>query len=160
TWADATITQELEHAFLPIPTSAWRAGSVGLRVTAFANDGTDNQVLYVRYRARNYGAEALAVRLFVAVRPFEVTPPWQAWQGLGGAEEVKDISFANGMVDVDGDKVVVPLAQPRAFGAATWAEGAITEYLEAGDVPEKISVKDAFGYASAALRFDLALAPA
>ncbi len=51
------------------------------------------------------------------------------------------------------------MTAPSQFGAVTFAQGAITEHLQAGELPPQDSVNDAFGYASGALRFDLDLPP-
>ncbi len=63
----------------------------------------------------------------------------------------------SGMVRVDRRKRIIPMTTPSQFGAATFAQGAITEHLQTGELPLQDSVNDAFGYASGALRFDLEL---
>src|SRR5207302_1019569 len=87
TWADGSPTQELEQGFLPIPSSVWRKNGIVLRATAFATGEAGKAVLYVRYRLENLEAEPRHVRFFAALRPFQVTPPWQAFHDLGGGSE-------------------------------------------------------------------------
>jgi hypothetical protein len=160
TWADVAITQELERGYLPVPSSSWRTDSIGLRVTAFAGGSHSAQVLYVRYRVHNYGAEPLRARLFVAIRPFQVTPPWQAFQRLGGMKQIHEIAFDGKAVHVDRTKTIVPFTPPSCFGVATTAQGAVTEYLDEGTLPPATDVNDAFGYPAGALGFDLELSAA
>ncbi len=79
TWADVAITQELRDAWLPIPSSVWRADAFTLTTTAFAADTRDGPAVYVRYRIENRSDAGAALRFFCAVRPYQVTPPWQAF---------------------------------------------------------------------------------
>ena len=87
-----------------------------------------------------------------------MNPPWQGWQGLGGVSEIKDLAFTDGAVWVNRRKPVVPLATPGAFGAATFEQGVITDYIAEGRLPAQTEVHDDFGFASGALRFDLSIA--
>ena len=56
-----------------------------LTTTAFATSDATGSGACVRYRSRTQATPRARVRLFCALRPFQVTPPWQAFQGLGGA---------------------------------------------------------------------------
>lgn len=159
TWADAEIAQGLEQGYLPIPWSEWRVEGWSLRITAYAAEAAGRPVLYLRYRIENLGNERHPVRLFAAVRPFQVTPTWQHWRDFGGVAEVRELSFADGIVRVNGNKRIVPLTSASGFGAAAFAEGAVTEYLAAGEPPLHQALVDDFGHGSGALRFDLDLAP-
>jgi len=158
TWADVSPVQQLEDDHLPIPSSLWRHSGITLNVTAFASGESKNAVLYARYRVENTGAERRAVRLFAALRPFQVTPPWQSFRALGGVSAIRQIEWHAGTIRINRNKVVIPLSAPTQFGAAAFAEG-ITEHLEAGELPATTDVSDDFGYAAAALRYDLDLPP-
>src|SRR6266516_2765558 len=98
TWADGSPTQELEQGFLPIPSSVWRTDGIVLRATAFATGEAGKAVLYVRYRLENLEAEPRHVRFFAALRPFQVTPPWQAFHDLGGVSALTTLEHATGAV--------------------------------------------------------------
>ncbi len=154
TWADAEIAQGLEQGYLPLPWSEWRADGLVLRTAAFAV----SPFLYIRYRVENAGTARRAVHLFAAIRPFQVTPTWQHWRAFGGVAEVRELDFRDGVVWVNGNKKFIPLSPASGFGAAAFAEGAVTEFLAVGDLPSQTKVIDEFGYASGALRFDLDLA--
>jgi hypothetical protein len=159
TWADAAPTQSLERGYLPIPSSQWHWGDLGLRTTAFATGSADSSTLFIRYRLANDSKQTRSVSLFAAVRPFQVTPTWQHWQGFGGVAPIRELAFESGALWVDGRKRIVPLTTPDGFGAASSAQGGITEFLKEGDLPPQGGVSDGFGYASGALRFDLELPP-
>jgi hypothetical protein len=159
TWTDATLTQTLEQDCLPIPSSRWRAGDLGLQVTAYATGSPGDSTLFIRYRVESGAGAQRPVRLFAAIRPFQVTPTWQHWHDFGGVSPIGALEYRDGVVWVDGRKPVVPLAKPSGFGAAAFAQGAVTEYLRSGGLPDQVKLTDPFGYASGALAFDLALPP-
>jgi hypothetical protein len=106
--------------------------------------------------------ETLAVRyttapnatLVLAIRPFQVNPPWQFLKRTGGTVPISRISRDGSTIVVDGDQRVAILADPASFGATVFDEGEIIEHLRKGTLPAAQSVEDPFGYASAAMRFD------
>ncbi len=159
TWTDNSQLQALEKGYLPIPSSVWRCHGVVLKTTAFATGKADEAVLYVRYRIENTLNDSKHVRLLVALRPFQVTPPWQSFRNLGGVSLVKELVLKAGAIWVNRSKVVIPLESPSQSGAAAFEQGAITDHLESGNLPAQNDVFDAFGYASAALDYELDLAP-
>jgi hypothetical protein len=158
-WADADPSPALEAGYLPIPSSVWRAEGIVLRTTAFATRYEGRPVLFVRYRVENLAATPRSVRLFAACRPFQVTPPWQAFGRLGGPSPITDVERVGGVVRVNGTRTVVALTPPDGFGAAAFEQEPIVSHLRRGELPDRARVTDAFGHASAALRFDLDLAP-
>ncbi|MBS1213774.1 MAG: hypothetical protein H6R26_2391, partial [Proteobacteria bacterium] len=159
TWADVSPEQELERAYLPIPSSQWRSGDIGLRITAFATGDCGESVLYIRYRVENASGTSKPLRFFAAIRPFQVTPTWQHWQAFGGVSKVSELAYDGSGIRINGGKRVVALTEPQGFGASSFAQGAITEYLKSGELPSQCGVRDDFGFASGALRYDLELAP-
>lgn len=159
TWADVELTQTLAKTCLPVPSSEWRTDGFAMKVTAFATGEPVRPVLYLHYRIVNTAEESQSIRFFTALRPFQVTPIWQNWRSFGGVSPVRELSFRGGTVWVNGDKAVIPLSAPTGFGAAAFAAGGVTKHLSIGELPLQTEVKDEFGYASGALRFDLDLAP-
>ncbi len=159
TWADVALNQALTKGYLPIPTCEWRHEGFTMKITAFAAQGDGGAFLTLRYRILNTAQTLQSIRFFAALRPFQVTPTWQRWQSFGGASALRDLSFRDGVVSVDGSRVVIPQTPPVGFGAAPFAAGGVTSYLPSGDLPPETQVTDDFGYASGALRFDMDLAP-
>lgn len=157
TWAHGKRAVALEPEGLPIPSAEWKLNGFALRTTAFATGHGAGAVLFVRYRVSNLSKRVLNSRLFVALRPFQVNPPWQAWQGLGGVSKIREITWRDGAAWIDRGRAVVPLARPAAFGAAAFEQGIITDHLADGTLPAQKTVRDAFGFASAAMRFDLTI---
>jgi hypothetical protein len=159
TWADAELAPSLAQACLPIPSVEWRWRDLALTATAFASDGAAGPSARVRYRVENRGPAPRRVRLFAALRPFQVTPPWQAFQGMGGTSPVSDLAWSDGAIAVDGRKLVVPLDPPDAFGAAAFEQGGVMRHVVRGELPPRARVHDDFAHASGALRWDLELDP-
>jgi hypothetical protein len=164
TWADAKRSVRQEEDGLAIPSASWQLKGLSLETTAFATGRDTQAVQYVRYRVGNTGRKPRKVRLFVAVRPYQVNPPWQIaqgtqpWPGLGGVSEINELTWKDGAVQINRDKWAVPLTKPTAFGAASFEQGSITDYLAEGKLPSQKSVRDNFGFASGAMRFDLTIA--
>ncbi|HEX3207845.1 MAG TPA: discoidin domain-containing protein [Geminicoccaceae bacterium] len=158
TWNDIEPMQELEQGYLPIPSVTWTRSRARLKVTAFAAGEPGRSSLWLRYRISNDASEPVKGRLFLALRPFRVNPPWQTLNGGGGAVRVQDLTYSDRTVVIDRDKRLVALSRPENFGAARFEDGSITEYLKAGALPGQTSVFDKFGYASGALEFNLDLA--
>ena len=158
-WANASPTQSLARGYLPIPTVTWSAGELSLAITAFADGLPDSSAVFARYRVRNTSSRARRVRLMLAIRPFQVNPPWQFLNVLGGVAPIDSLSRVGDRVRVNGSRWVIPLSRPSAFGAAGFDEGGIESALALGQVPPRASAIDSSGWASGALAFDLDVPP-
>ena len=133
TWADVTATQAAG------PIVRWPMLTVTPRV--------ERDALVVDY------AVADGATLFLAIRPFQVNPPWQFLKRTGGTVNVARIEKRGDAITVQGDEPATILAAAK-FGATTYDGGDIVEYLRRGELPPAQAVADDFGFPSAALRFD------
>ena len=133
-------------------------GDLELSISTFAAGPPDSSVLYARYRVTNNTRAHRKVFLYLALRPLQVNPPWQFLNGAGGAARVDTISLQGDAVRVSGNKFVHSLTSPSGFGAATFDEGNIVDWLRAGKLPTPISATDPRGSASAAFVYGLELA--
>jgi hypothetical protein len=158
-WADGVTSQALAKGYLPIPSSDWQIEGLTMTVTAFAVPAEWGPVLFIRYRLTNMAQASQSVLFFTALRPFQVTPTWQSWQSFGGVSRVRDLAFRDGVIHINGNRVVIPLSPPAGFGGASFAAGGVTRYLAMGELPPQKQVTDDFGFASGALRFDMKLGP-
>jgi hypothetical protein len=91
TWADATSDVGLARGHLPLP---WVhlsfTGGLRLEVAAVVPvEGFDG--LLARYRLVNDGAVVRQARLLVAIRPFQVNPPWQFLNQPGGVSPIEGL---------------------------------------------------------------------
>jgi F5/8 type C domain-containing protein len=160
TWNTVQTTQTLEQGYLPIPSVRWQHEWVNLTITAFAGGQPGTSTLYVRYHLENTGDQPRTVDLFLAIRPFQVVPPWQSLNMAGGVSGIRELAFDTRVARVNGEKTVVSLTTPDHFGAATFEEGLVTDFLIAGKLPTRVQVSDPFGYASGALDYRMEVPPA
>ena len=159
TWNDARTSQALVDGYLPIPIVTWESGDLTLEITAFATGEPGASSLGTRYRVRNHGKKEARPRLYLAIRPLQVNPSWQfLGNPPGGMSPIREIAQEGSTITVNGDRKVIASA-PSAFGAATFDQGTITDFLSRGRLPNAQRVSDSFGYASGALAYDLRLAP-
>lgn len=158
TWADTRRSVEMGEGGLPIPSAFWSMDEMKLQTTAFATGRGTDAVLFVRYRVSNLSEEPCRLKLFVAVRPFQVNPPWQEWKHLGGLSKIGRLAWKETALWVNGDKAVVPLTKPSSVGVASFEQGSVAEHLAAGTMPDQTEVEDPSGFASAAMGFTLNIA--
>ncbi len=165
TWADVTARQELLEDWMPVPSVVWETEDWRLSVRA---EATLSGASRVRYELENLTEERISARLFVLLRPFQVTPPWQSFRGLGGVSPIHDLAWRDGAVHVDGTMRIVPVpaapvspaapaSEAAAFGTLSFDGGFMADYLASGELPPATEMHDAFGFATGALRFELSL---
>lgn len=159
TWNEGTLTQSLEKDYLPIPTVTWQHADLQLNVTVFAAGAADSSLLYARYRLKNFAQKNVHGSLYLTVRPFQVNPPTQFLNWPGGVAKVKSIRREDDIIIINEKKKLLPLSAYDNFGALTFDEGDITEFISHDTMPANSASVDHFGYASAALQYRFDLAP-
>jgi hypothetical protein len=161
TWADGQTTARLSGRYLPSPLIERRAGDIDLQIGAFADGKPGECTLFVLYALTNRGSTPIDAQLFLAIRPFQVNPPWQALNTTGGVATIRSLRMIGDDVIVNGDRRVALLNPPRgvAFGAAPFDAGDVSEYLTRGAIPPQIEVEDPLALASGAFRLPATLAP-
>jgi hypothetical protein len=156
TASDCSTSQALLAEYVPVPSVTWNfEDRWWVNVEALATGGAGSSVMLVRYSVYSKVPHGTA-RLFVAIRPFQVNPPWQSLNYDGGVCTIDSIRYEGGVVDVDGIRIV-PMTPPSGFGAAEFDEGDITEYLTHGTTPSAQHVHDHARHASAVLSYDCSL---
>jgi len=158
TWADVRSRQQLLQGWIPVPSVIWENAAWRLTMQA---EATQSGATRVRYRIENLSAHELTARLFVLLRPFQVTPPWQSFRKLGGVSPIHDLQWLDGAVHVNGTTLLVPeppaAASPARFGALRFDDGFMPAYLATGALPAAASINDPFGFACGAICFDISL---
>ncbi len=154
-----TVTQAMERGHLPLPSVTWNAGALKLTVQALTWGAVADSVTFVRYRLSNESAEARKGRLFLAVRPVQVNPPWQ----FGGLSNIRSLELAQipegSAVRVNGTDQYIALAPPDGFGARPFDQGDIVRELSRGELPAEQKLENAGDLISGALAYDFDLAP-
>ena len=151
TWAEAEITTSLPKGGMPLPVVTWKADGIRLEVMPWVDGWDEHLTLHVSYRLR---CKLPGVRLIVAVRPFQVNPPWQAFRNLGGRSPVHQIVCQPDGLRVD-QRQVVATPPAVAHGAATFEEGGVLAFLAQRKLPPQDEINDDSGLGSAALAWDL-----
>jgi len=154
-WSTARTAQALDGGYLPIPSVRWEADGLALHVTAFAAGDPGGSTLYGLYRVENLRGDARQVRLYLAIRPFQVDPPGQSLNMIGGVAPIHTIRFDAGTAWINRDKPVILAKPPDRFGATSIERGRLTDFLRAGAVPPQTAASDRFGFASAAMEYVL-----
>jgi hypothetical protein len=108
----------------------------------------ENNTLFVRYQT------APNAKLFLAIRPFQVNPPWQFLKRTGGVVKIHHIERNGTSVIVDAEQRATIVAPQMTFGATAFEAADIVEFLEQGQLPPAQQITDDTGFASAALAFD------
>jgi hypothetical protein len=155
TWADVIPRQELLQEWMPVPSVIWETDGWRLRMQG---EATPSGISRVRYRLENLTGRRLPARLFVLVRPFQVTPPWQSFRGLGGVSPIQSLAWRDAAVLVNGTALIVPANGAGAIAAARFAalsfdQGFMAARLASGTLPAGAQVHDAFGFATGAIEF-------
>ncbi len=159
TWADATITQGLEENYLPIPSVKWNTKDLDLSIKAFAADSTGNSSIFVRYRIINNSSIKQSGNFYLTIRPYQVNPPWQFLNVVGGTSKINSIFFNKGNVVVNSERNIIPVNQSESFGASSFSDGEIITYINKNSLPSNSSAIDDFGFASGALKYKFAIKP-
>ncbi|HSS69770.1 MAG TPA: discoidin domain-containing protein [Casimicrobiaceae bacterium] len=158
TWADVDARPFLTEQYLPMPGVIWREARWELTVSAFASGTREQSSLVASYELRNRSEMPLSLQLVLAVRPFQVNPPTQFLNTPGGVSPIREAAWDGSALAIDGRKVF-PLRAPNRFGAFGADDGPVPKLIAQPGWNGTTKVKDASGFASAALGYDLVLAP-
>ncbi len=160
TWAEAKTTQSLVEGFVPVPTVVREQDGIQLSVTAAADGKHDDSSLLLQYQVMNTNAKPARGKLLLAIRPFQVNPPYQWLNAAGGTAKVGHIAFdpSQRSIQVD-DRLVALGVKPNDFGCAAFDAGDITEFIDLGSMPPWHDVNDPQHAASAAAAYDFDLPP-
>lgn len=158
TWADVDSRPFLVDDDLPMPGVQWNASRWSLRITTFATGTPDNVQLVARYDLANLTDKPLALTLALGIRPFQVNPPAQFLNAVGGVSPIGDLAWDGTAVTVNGARNVYPLTAPARVALRPFDAGPLVASLATPDRRSARDVHDGFGYASGALYFPASLA--
>jgi hypothetical protein len=161
TWADVEMTHELSAG--ADPAVKWTLGDLDLRIRAGAFGLPDSSFVEMSYSVFNRGADPKTITLHLAVRPFQVNPPFQFLNTRGGTAPIRQITFENRALAVDGEprlRLRSPGETDVTFGSVTFDQGdAVADYLALGRPLPGAAPSDSFSAASAVLSIPVELAP-
>lgn len=159
---DADVRHDLRDGWMPMPGVEWQAREgVRVRSEAFGTEIDGEPVVLLRHRVSNVGVSVVDGDLLLAVRPIQVSPPWQN----GGASVVRDIAIErNGpgpAVSVNGRTLLQSLG-PAQAGVAAFGErgeGEVTRNIVERSVPSAQQVHDDDGLGAALLSYHARIEP-
>ena len=155
----ASVTQSLSERYLPLPTVRWEWPDLRVTIDACTDGSLSDSVTWVRYQVSNVADRVQTGRLFLAVRPLQINPPWHQ----GGLSRIRTLSAATNaqgsVALVDGTPGVQLLSRPDGFGACPFNQGDVARSLALNELPLQTSAHDDAGLASGAFAFDWRLPP-
>lgn len=158
TWADARTSQTLLGGHWPEPSVHWEHADVAMKITSGSERKDDREVPLV-YELSNAGTTARQMTLYLAIRPFQVNPPWQNIGFAGGTARIHRIQRDDQIVRVNGDRGILCDNPLSGFGVLPRDDGELVEGLRSGEVPGPQVVEDRVGYACGVLAFEVSLEP-
>lgn len=158
-WADVSPIQSLQDSYLPIASVDWQHDKASLSVTGFVQGTPDTSQLVARYSLKNPDKVAHEYTLALAIRPWQVNPPTQFLNTVGGFSRIDSLDVEEGLVKVNGEPRLYPVQTPDARFATPFDGKLEVMHLAAGTLPTTTSVKDPTGMASGALLYTFKLEP-
>jgi hypothetical protein len=148
TWSEMPSTLGLVADDLPMPIATMTHGDTSCQITPWMEETATQRILLVRYRW--HMARPGPNRKFaLAVRPFQVTPPWQAFRNIGGVSPIEKIDSTGERMLIEEMSVSVSPAADEQ-GAAMMEQGGVVAYLSRGACPPRQKINDTSKLASAA----------
>lgn len=123
TWADVETRQSLQDGYLPIPSVHWTHPDFGLTVTSFAQGTRERSRLYGRYRLSNTTASKRRYVFVLAARPFQVNPPSQFLNTVGGVSAIRSLRADAHGFSVEGPAGAASARRVQAVAADAAAVG-------------------------------------
>ena len=158
-WADATATQSLRDAYLPIPSVRWTRPGWTLTTTSFAAGDAAVAQVVARYRLTNTGSVRRNLTLMLALRPFQVNGPRQFLNTVGGTTPVATLAWDGTALRV-GQASVTPSRAPDMLSLSPFDYGITPDRLAAeATPPTPRTVVDPAALASGALLYHFDLGP-
>ena len=160
TWADAKISQSLADGFVPVPTVTREHDGLQLTITAAADGEVGQSMLLLLYALTNTTEEPKDGSMLLTLRPFQVNPPYQWLNTVGGVSHINHLELTDSsrVVMVDNRQVALG-AEPDDFGAATFDEGSVVAFLGDGSMPSAKEVTDPQQAASGVIKYNFQLRP-
>ena len=158
-WADVKARQDLLDGYLPIPAVHWQHEHFALDISSFVQGRPDQAQLVTRYRLRNPDKVAHEYTLALAVRPFQVNPPTQFLNTVGGVSRIERLAVKGNRVEVNGVPRVFAVSAPDKAFATTFDGKLEVTHLADKTLPADTEVRDGTGLASGALLYTLKLGP-
>ncbi|MDH3505320.1 MAG: hypothetical protein OEM58_12435, partial [Nitrospirota bacterium] len=125
----ATIHQELQDGYLPVPTVQWETGNgLHFRSEAITSGPVDASMTYVRHTLENRSDTVRKGEIIVTVRPAQINPKWQ-YGGLSPIHSIRYIGETGNLVMINDKNSYLSLSPADSFLATQYAHGDIAKHL-------------------------------
>jgi len=158
-WADVSTVQGLLDGYLPMPSVDWQHEKLGLQVSGFVQGRPGQSQLVARYRLHNTDKVAHSYKLALAVRPFQVNPPTQFLNTVGGVSRIDSLALRDNQVSVNGQVRVYASQKPDTAFASSFDAKLDILHLAENRIPATQDASDSSGLASGAMLYDWTLEP-
>ena len=159
TWVEGTHTQELVDGFLPMPMVIRKLDEMELKVTALVDGSAKETALNVCYELHNAGNKHATGELILAIRPFQVLPPWQELNIVGGVGRIATLAQSDDDVIVNGEHRLILHTKPTAVRFATFDAAPCLPLEEPTRATEATETTDPNGLASGVIRYAYSIKP-
>lgn len=149
TWADANHRQDLVDGGVRV---IRETSDSACTITATSEGAGREGVVEVNYTFESQQMADGALVL-LAIRPFQVNPPWQNLNYEGGWTPMRSIEISDRAIVCDGRSLILSEA-PTMVAMYTGAEGDAVREFAAGNRPHRERIEDPSGNASCVLAFD------
>lgn len=159
TWAQSQCEQSLLNGYLPFPQVSRKTRDFLLKVEPFVWKDHGKALAFVRYTLTNKAQKNKEGHLYLAIRPFQVNPPWQALNNPGGVAKVQKINISENKVEINKKYTLSSLSPAQDCGATNFQASEIMDFLKKDQLPAARGVDDSLNFASASFRYDFSLKP-
>lgn len=151
-------SSEKSSDFNFIPSVNWSGSDFKFETSVTASgEANKNSRLNIRYSFQNISDQPKDIEFYMLVRPFQVNPYYQFLNLVGGVGKIHSISEGeNNSISVD-EKVLLFQKKYDAFGAASFDEGNIVDFIRNGKIPKNKSAFDEKGLANGVIKYSLHL---
>ncbi|MEP6473376.1 MAG: discoidin domain-containing protein, partial [Gemmatimonadota bacterium] len=158
-WHDGHTTVGLTDSTLPLPWVTREARGLRLTLTAFAAGSTERSSIIAQYRITNLTDSVRSPTLYLSVRPFQVNPPSQFLNRVGGYTPIDSMHWTGSAMTINGTRQVVPFTPPAWVAVQPFAAGDIVSRIRSGRLGGGQAAVDPSGAASGAMGWPLTLKP-
>lgn len=157
-WANSELSQSLQDNYIPISSVVRKTKSFSLKISCLASNLKENN-RYIIYELKNMQDAPLTGDLYIAIRPFQVNPPWQNLNFDGGFAPIKSIRRAVNNVVVNACNYIQSYPKSNSMYISHIDEGEIAECIYNNNLKIRENAEDKNGLLSAALKFSFILKP-